>query len=135
MKDLNSRRPPAAGRPMRLVVFAAGLVTAATAAAGLVVQANAAQPVTAKLNHGVLRIKGTNADDKLTLRLHTGDPGILELDIGDNGSADLSFEKASVANIVVQARAGDDIIRIDEGNGAFTDSTTTTMDGGDGTDE
>jgi Ca2+-binding RTX toxin-like protein len=134
MKNLSSRKLPAVGRPMSLAVFTAGLVAAVIAATGLAVQANAAQPVTAKLNHGVLRIKGTNADDKLTLRLHTGDQGILELDVGDDGSADFSFEKASVANIVVQARAGDDLIRIDEGNGAFTDSIPTTLNGGDGND-
>ena len=104
------------------------------AAAGLAAQANAAQPVKAKVEHGVLKIKGTKANEKLTLRLQAGNQAILELDVGDDGSADFSFGKTSVASIVVQARAGDDLLRIDESNGAFTDSIPTTLDGGDGND-
>ena len=47
------------------------------------------------------------------------------MDFGDDGSADFSFERAKIASIVVKARAGDDLVRIDESNGAFTDSIPT----------
>jgi hypothetical protein len=134
MKNLSSRRRPASTRSTRLAVFAAGSAAAVTAFTGLAAPANAAQPVKAKLNHGVLTIQGTKADDKLTLRLEAGAPGILELDVGDDGSADFSFERPSVAQIVVHARSGNDLVRIDEGNGAFTDSIPTTLDGGNGND-
>jgi hypothetical protein len=134
MKNLGSRERPDAGRPRKMLVFAAGLVAVLTASTGLAAQANAAQPVKAKLGHGVLRIKGTKANDKLTLRLQTGNPAVLEVDVGDDGSADFSFERSSVTSIVVQARAGDDVLRIDDGNGAFTDSIPTTLDGGPGND-
>jgi RTX calcium-binding nonapeptide repeat (4 copies) len=87
-----------------------------------------------KLKHGLLKIKGTKEDDKITLRLKAGDPGILEVDVGDDGSADFIFRRASVERIDVSARRGDDLVRIDESNGAFTDTIQTKLDGGDGVD-
>jgi Ca2+-binding RTX toxin-like protein len=68
------------------------------------------------------------------LRLQAGNPGIVQVDVGDNGSADFSFKRSKIAKIVVDARAGDDLVRIDEGNGVFTDGIPTTIAGGDGND-
>ena len=45
-----------------------------------------------KLRHGELT-KGTDANDSITLRLRAGQPGILEVDVGDDGSADFQFER------------------------------------------
>ena len=87
-----------------------------------------------KLKHGVLTIEGTNASDAIALRLQAGDPGVLQVDVGNDGSADFSFDRADVTQIVVDAGAGDDLVRIDDSNGAFTDSIPTTIDGGDGND-
>ncbi|MEN3313009.1 MAG: hypothetical protein V7645_2338, partial [Actinomycetota bacterium] len=71
---------------------------------------------------------------KITLRLQAGNPGNLQVDVGDDGSADFSFERSKIAKIVVKARSGADLVRIDESNGLFTDSIPTTLDGGDGND-
>ena len=87
-----------------------------------------------KLKHGELRIKGTDESDTVALRLQAGLPGVIEIDVGDDGSADFSFDRASVAAIDVDARDGDDIVRIDESQGAFTDAIPTTIDGGNGDD-
>ena len=87
-----------------------------------------------KLRHGVLTIEGTEANDTIALRLQAGDPGILQVDVGDDGSADFSFERAKIASIAVDALAGDDSVRIDDSNGAFTDTIPTTIDGGAGND-
>ena len=87
-----------------------------------------------KLKHGVLTVKGTEASDKIALRLQAGDPGTLQVDVGDDGSADFSFARNQIAKIAVDARAGDDLVRIDDSNGAFTDTIPTTVDGGDGND-
>src|SRR6266536_1193105 len=87
-----------------------------------------------KLKHGELTIVGTEASDKLALRLQASEPGVLQLDVGDDGSADFSFARERVARIAVDAGAGDDLVRIDESNGVFTDSIPTTLDGGDGND-
>jgi Ca2+-binding RTX toxin-like protein len=119
----------------RTLRLAASAVVVATAAAGIVAaQANAAPPVKAKLEHGVLRIKGSDASDKIVLRLKAGQPGVLQVDAGDNGSADFSFERAEIAEIAVNGGAGGDLVRIDESNGAVNAGIPTTLRGGDGND-
>ena len=85
-----------------------------------------------KLKQGVLTVKGSKRSDKIALRLQAGDAGILQVDVGDDGSADFYFERSKIAKITVKAGAGDDLVRIDESNGAFTDSIPTTLAGGDG---
>ncbi len=88
-----------------------------------------------KLRHGRLEIEGRKAeDDKIVLFLKAGDPGTLQIDLDGDGAADDSFARADVTSISVEAGRGDDSVRIDETNGAFTDTVPTTMDGGDGTD-
>jgi Ca2+-binding RTX toxin-like protein len=90
--------------------------------------------VHARVAHGLLAIVGTPASDKIALRLKAGDPGILQVDVGDNGSADFSFKRAHIAKIIVMALGGDDNMRIDESNGAFTNTIATTLAGGGGND-
>jgi hypothetical protein len=87
-----------------------------------------------KLEHGLLKIRGTRASDAIALRLKAGDPGTLQVDFGNDGSADFSFARNKIAKIAVDARAGDDLVRIDDSNRAFTDAIPTTIDGGDGND-
>jgi Ca2+-binding RTX toxin-like protein len=87
-----------------------------------------------KLRHGALTVRGTDAGDAIALRLRAGEPGIIEVDAGDAGSADFSFDRDRVTSIAVEAGAGDDDVRIDDTNGAFTDAIPTTIDGGDGND-
>jgi Ca2+-binding RTX toxin-like protein len=82
----------------------------------------------------VLTIEGTDGSDTIALRLQAGDPGILQVDVRDDGSADFSFERADVASIALDAAEGNDNVRIDDSNGAFTDSIPTTIDGGPGND-
>ena len=87
------------------------------------------------LENGVLTVEGTNASDRIALRLQAGRPDILQVDVGDDGTADFSFERADVVEVVVQAGNGDDFVRIDESNGVFTDTIPTTIDGGNGNDD
>ena len=137
-------------RAVRLAASAVAVAAAVAGATGIAAgQGNAAPPTEAdnasqlpnaakfkhpKLKHGVLTVVGTDASEKIALRLQAGQPGILQVDIGDDGSADFSFDRARVAAIAVDARAGDDLVRIDETNGVFTDSIPTALDGGDGND-
>ena len=132
-------------RAVRLAASAVAVAAVIAGAAGIAAgQGNAASPTKApitnaksehaKLKHGLLKIRGTRASDAITLRLKAGDPGTLQVDFGDDGSAEFSFARNKIAKIAVDARAGDDLVRIDDSNGAFTDPTPTTIDGGDGND-
>jgi Ca2+-binding RTX toxin-like protein len=136
-----------ASRAVRLAASAVAVAAVVAGAAGIVAgQGNAAPPNKADgpskntgpehatLKHGLLKIKGTRASDAIALRLKAGDPGTLQVDFGDDGSADFSFARDKIARIAVDARAGDDRVRIDDSNGAFTDAIPTAIDGGDGND-
>jgi Ca2+-binding RTX toxin-like protein len=147
MKNLIRLKESRTARPVWLSMWAAVVLAALFGAAGIVAgQGNAAPAVKTsaahrmdkfkrpKLKHGELTIVGTEASDKIALRLQSGQPGVLQVDVGDDGSADFSFARERVATIAVDAAAGDDLVRIDESNGAFTDSIPTTIAGGDGND-
>src|SRR6266516_1849039 len=137
-------------RPLWLSASAVAVAAAVAGVAGIAAGPGSAAPVRhaakashahkadrfkhPKLRHGVLTIEGTEAGDRIALRLQAGDAGVLQVDVGDDGSADFSFERADVASIGVDALGGDDSVRIDESNGAFTDSIPTTIDGGPGND-
>jgi Ca2+-binding RTX toxin-like protein len=88
----------------------------------------------AHIHDGTLTIKGNSGDSQLALRLKAGDPTMLEVDVDDDGSADFSFDRGQFDHILVQGGKGNDVIRIDESNGVFTDTELTTIDGGEGDD-
>ena len=86
------------------------------------------------LENGLLTVEGTKAADRIAVGLQAGQPGILQVDFGDDGSAEFSFERSEIAQIVVEAGNGGDAVRIDESNGVFADTIPTTIDGGAGND-
>ena len=65
----------------------------------------------------MLVVTGTAASDRIALRLSATDRQILELDVGDNGSADVRVARERFRRIRVDAPRGDDRVRIDEANG------------------
>jgi Ca2+-binding RTX toxin-like protein len=87
-----------------------------------------------KLRHGELTVEGTEASDRIALRLRASDPGTLQVDVGDDSTAEFSFDRERVTSVAVDASAGNDLVRIDDGNGAFTNSIPTTIAGEDGND-
>src|SRR2546423_8468014 len=66
---------------------------------------------TARVQDGTLRIVGDAASDKLALRLDGGSANTLQVDVGDDGTADFSFARTTFTAISVQAGAGDDQTR------------------------
>src|SRR5438876_5184679 len=150
MKNLIRLKGSRSARPVWLSAWAAAVLVAVAGVAGILAgQGNAAPAGKAhkashrlenpkfkhpKLKHGVLTIEGTDASDKIALRLQAGQAGVLQVDVGDDGSADSSFARDRIAKIAVDAGAGDDLVRIDDSNGAFTDTIPTTIDGGEGND-
>jgi hypothetical protein len=90
--------------------------------------------VRADLNRGTLAVRGGDGAQRVALRLKAGDPSVIQVDAVDDGSADFSFRRADVRAIKVKMGDGNDSARIDDSNGAFTDSIPTTIAGGDGND-
>jgi Ca2+-binding RTX toxin-like protein len=106
----------------------------------------AADPALASYNahvqRGTLQITGNRASDRLALRLQSGAPNILQVDVGDDGTPDFSFDRTTFSAINVRGGGGNDEIRIDDSSGSFADETVTlaggsgndTLIGGDGND-
>jgi Ca2+-binding RTX toxin-like protein len=135
-------------RSMRVTALSVVAAAAAVAAGTLAGAGNAAPARTASnashshkkqikqptLENGQLTVEGTNKGDRIALGLQAGQPGILQVDFGDDGSAEFSFERRQIAQIVVDAGNGNDAVRIDESNGVFSDTIPTTLEGGNGND-
>jgi hypothetical protein len=73
--------------------------------------------VRAEIRHGTLQVKG-------------GD----QVDVGDDGSPDFAFARSDVEAINVQMGDGNDVVRVDDSNGAVDAGIPTTIAGGDGDD-
>ena len=118
--------------PRRLVggTLAAGLVAGVL---GLTAAQADAAPAIGLKGHTLL-VKGTAGNDRLALRLHAGAPDKIDVDVGDNGSADLVVARNQVDRIRVKGGRGNDQIRIDDANGAFTTTIPTRIDGQGGND-
>ena len=109
-------------------------VAAASAVAFGIAVDRAEAAYSAKVSQGTLLIAGDAASDKLALRLKAGSPNILQVDVGADGSANFNFDRSTFDKVVVHAGGGNDIVRIEEGNGAFTDTEKTTILGEGGAD-
>jgi Ca2+-binding RTX toxin-like protein len=124
--------------PGRFLWVAAAIV--AVAAAILPAQGAAARNRTdlesahVQLADHTLRVRGTEADDRIALRLAADNPAVVQVDLGDNGSADFSFPRAAIESISVKTHGGNDRVRIDDTNGPFTTAIPTRIDGGPGDD-
>jgi Ca2+-binding RTX toxin-like protein len=86
--------------------------------------------VSAAIERGSLEVRGGRQADSVALRVKAGDPNRLEVDVGDDGSADFSFARQRLSAISVRMAGGDDSVRVDDANGAFTDAIPTTIAGG-----
>ena len=95
---------------------------------------NKVDGVRADVKHQTLNVKGSHNGDTVALRLSAGDPSRIQVDVGDDGSAEFSFARAGVSAITVKGRNASDSIRVDDTNGAFTDTIPTTIAGGNGDD-
>jgi Ca2+-binding RTX toxin-like protein len=118
----------------RIRALQGGAVVGASVAAMLAFSAAPAfASYTAGVQGGTLQIKGDGASDKLALRLSPTDPNTLQVDVGDDGTADFAFDRSTFGAINVQAGGGNDEVRVDDSFGSFaTDALT--MDGGAGDD-
>jgi Ca2+-binding RTX toxin-like protein len=121
-------------RPYHLITAVVALALAALAvAAHSSAKSNKVDGVRAAIKHGTLNVKGGDGGQQVALRL-SGDQSRIQVDAGDDGSADFSFDRGDVHAIKVKMGDGSDSARIDDANGAFTDTIPTTIAGGDGND-
>jgi RTX calcium-binding nonapeptide repeat (4 copies) len=128
----NQRAARDVRRRLPAYIGAGGVALLLLAAA---VPATAAGPkVRAIVYDGTLRISGTPFSDQIGLRLSARDPNQLQVDIGDDGSADFTFDRGTFGAIDVAAGNGADKVRIDDVNGAFTTTESTRIDGQNGDD-
>ncbi|MFL5896400.1 MAG: calcium-binding protein [Thermoleophilaceae bacterium] len=112
------------------VVALAALTGPATAAA----DPSHVDGVRAVVKHGTLDVNGGDRANTVALRLAAGDGSVVQVDVGDDGTADFSFARSGIDAIRVAMGDGDDFVRIDDANGAFTNAIPTTISGGDGND-
>ena len=118
---------------IRKTLLSAVALTAISASTMASVAA-AAPAVKASVTDGTLNITGGPFADKIALRVSALDRTKLQVDVGDDGSADHTFDLATFDAIDVEARNGNDTVRIDEVNGAFTTTKATRIDGDNGND-
>jgi Tfp pilus assembly major pilin PilA len=102
--------------------------------ASIAIPVAASPTVKAKVYDGTLRISGGPFADQIALRLSALDPNELQVDVGDDGSADFTFDRGTFEAIAVEAGNGDDTVRIDEVNGVFAITEGTRIDGENGDD-
>src|ERR671910_1232257 len=115
---------------LALVLLIAALVAPAAPSA----KGGGEQGVQAELDGGTLRVDGGDRPNSVALRLKAGDQTRIQVDAGDNDSADFSFARGNVDAINIRMGNGRDSVRIDDANGAFTDAIPTTIAGGNGDD-
>ena len=121
--------------PFRPIPMAALLAVAALAVpAGSNASNKSVDGVRADIKRGTLKVKSGDQDNAVAIRLKAGDPTRVQVDAGDDGTDDFSFARSDVVAINVRTGDGDDSVRIDDANGAFTNSIPTTIAGGDGND-
>jgi hypothetical protein len=106
---MNTAMPRLRGRPRALALSAlAGVLLAAILFFGA---DKASAAFTARVQAGTLKVTGDEADDKLALRLRPGSPATLEVDVGEDGSADFSFDRKwdpGDASDIVEGQGGHD---------------------------
>jgi Ca2+-binding RTX toxin-like protein len=96
--------------------------------------AKGSHKVKAQIKHGTLVVEGTPDNDQIVLRLRFGDPTRVEV-VTQDGVVGHNLRRDRFDQIFVDAGEGNDSVAVDESNGVFTDTETTTFDGGAGNDE
>ena len=82
LRDVRRRLPTSIGASLTLLAV---VITATPAAA--------APTVRATIDDGTLRISGSPSADRIALRLSALDPNLLQVDVGDDRSADFTFDR------------------------------------------
>jgi hypothetical protein len=136
---------PTGSGPFPLRRLAATVATLGLAALALpassVAHQNTVDGVSALVKHGTLEVRGSGHDDTVALRLKANDQNTVQVDVGNDGSADFSFPRSQLSAIAVEMGAGNDEALIDDSNGSVDGpngafpAIPTTIAGGPGDDK
>jgi hypothetical protein len=118
----------------RLVVAAGSLAIALLMLDVAGVSAAGGPPIHVRASDGTLVVRGTPFADTIALRVSAADANQLEIDDGNDGTADATVDLRTFSNIEVAAVGGDDVVKLDTANGAFTTAKPTLVLGGSGND-
>jgi Ca2+-binding RTX toxin-like protein len=110
-------------------VAAIAVIVAVCLLAGLVPAEEARAAYSVTIQQRTLVFTGDGSSEKLGMRVRKNRPRQLEVDFGDDGTADLRIRRRDFARIHVRAGGGHDAVRV-----LFTERTPTTLDGGPGND-
>ena len=128
------RRAHRAVATLTLALAGASIVAVAVPAS-----ASAQYPqVRARISGRTLIVRGGNGDEVLALRSPAALPATIDIDLGNDGVADVTFQRSLIDRVNVRAGRGDDTVLIDETDGVavpFTDTLPTEINGQDGDDE
>src|SRR5215212_4026358 len=67
--------------------------------------------VRAAVKRGTLNVTGSDGGQQVALRLKAGDASRIQVDAGNDGSADFSFASSNIAAIYVKLGDGNDLAR------------------------
>jgi Ca2+-binding RTX toxin-like protein len=131
--------------PSRLRRLATTVATLGVAAlafpVGSLAHQHTSDSVSASVRHRTLEVRGSSDADTVALRLKAGDPSTVQVDVGNDGSADFSFPRRHLSAINVKMGAGNDSVLIDDSNGSVDGANgtfpaiPTTIAGGPGDDK
>ncbi len=120
---------------MSLAIRARLVLAAATFAAALAMTADRADAAfTPAVKDRTLLVTGDATSEKLALRIPPNAPTTLEIDVGDNGSAEFRLPRASFDRIRVFAGDGADRVRVDDAGVRGAPAPPTTLEGQGGAD-
>jgi Ca2+-binding RTX toxin-like protein len=109
-------------------------LSAAAVATGIALSvagpAAAEQSGTVRIDNRQLIVTGTELPDQIALRV-PADPTVLEVDFGNDGTADDTVKLADFSQLLVNSRSGDDDVRINFGTQV---QPSTVVDTGNGDD-
>ncbi len=88
---------------------------------------------TAQVKNGTLKVTGDNAANPISVNLAFGAPNVLQVDVGEDGTADFSFDRSTFTAVEIDGGGGNDDLRVSNGGGVITDEAIT-LNGGTGND-
>ena len=120
--------------PLIAVLLVAALSVPSYAGTAAASPAKTKHGVTAQISRGTLCITGNRKPNSVTLRLKRRRPGILQVDVKSNGTADFAFRRRAFRRILAKGGKGDDAFGISDTNGSFLRSERISLGGGSGGD-